>query len=398
MSKLNCPTTPDSLPDLFPFGLSDVQERHAADLHKRAVIVDLVSQQIGGTAIYDQLTSRELGELYDRMGRLENSWEKLTEAEYWPYHLSSVGENSVIEDWYRASGLTCGTYGIGVHDGNDPLALCLDKMNAIYEILPWISCVTSAAEIREAKRKGHVALYAQWQPLNSIPKDLSCLERAMLKGLRCLTLTYNSMDNVGVGCAERVDAGLSLFGVEVVRYCNDAGIIVDVSHCGHLTTMDACRHSRMPVVAHHTAASQLHAHPRCKKNDALRAIADTGGIIGIVAVPSFLSSGADASIDTMLDHIDFVVDLVGCEHVAIGTDWPIQSPSSLFQETFGQVSKGIGFNSANSLDLSANLFGYRDGRDLINITRGLVQRGYGEREIFNIMGENALRLFAQVWK
>jgi membrane dipeptidase len=77
---------------------------------------------------------------------------------------------------------------------------------------------------------------------------------AFSQGLRSLMLTYNLMDNVGVGCTERVDAGLSMFGVDLVKHCNELGMIVDVSHCGHLTTMDACRHSKKPVNANHTAA------------------------------------------------------------------------------------------------------------------------------------------------
>ena len=125
--------------------------------------------------------------------------------------------------------------------------------------------------------------------MQAAPRDLSAFDKAYAKGLRSYMLTYNRMDNVGVGCTERVDAGLSTFGVEVVKHCNDIGMIVDVSHCGHLTTLDACRHSKKPVNANHTSSRSLSSHARGKSNEALRAIAETGGVIGVVALPIFLT-------------------------------------------------------------------------------------------------------------
>jgi len=108
-----------------------------------------------------------------------------------------------------------------------------------------------------------------------------------------------------------VDAGLSMFGVEVVKHCNEIGLMVDVSHCGHLTTLDACRTSSKPVNANHTCARAIYDHARGKTDEALHAIADTGGVIGVVAVPHFLSGEAAPTIEHMLNHIDYIVGLVG---------------------------------------------------------------------------------------
>jgi membrane dipeptidase len=209
-------------------------------------------------------------------------------------------------------------------------------------------------------------------------------------------LTYNRMDNVGTGCTERVDAGLSMFGLDVVRHCNEIGMMVDVSHCGHLTTLDACRHSKHPVNANHTAARSLHPHARGKSNEALRAIAETGGIIGVVAVPFFLTDHPSPSIEHMLDHIDYIANLVGWQHVAIGTDWPLQAPEDVLIRTFGSQTQSIGFRSADSIDVTRRLRGFDDCRDLPNITRGLVKRGYTDEKIAGILGENALRVMAKI--
>jgi membrane dipeptidase len=209
-------------------------------------------------------------------------------------------------------------------------------------------------------------------------------------------LTYNRMDHIGTGCTERVDAGLSMFGVEVVGRCNALGIIVDVSHCGYLTTMDACRHSKKPVTANHTAAHSVHAHARCKSNEALRAIADTGGVIGVLALPAFLTNSAAPSIEHMLDHIDYIAGLVGWQHVAIGTDWPMQAPDDVLVAVFESELKAIGYSEQHRISATRRLIGFDDCRDLPNITRGLVKRGYSDEQIRGILGENALRVFEEV--
>ena len=382
-------------PGSYDFGLTVAQEERAKRLHGESVIVDLVAQHAGGSNIFDHYPTELQAQLRYRTEGM-SAWEALTETEYWPYEMSKLDKSHLIRDWYLASGLTCGTYGIGVHDGHDPTCLKLDAVNAIFEQLPWLRCVTTAREIRQAKRDGLVALYAQWQPFVPAPRDLRALDVAYAKGLRSFMLTYNQMDNIGVGCTERVDAGLSMFGVSVVKHCNDIGMIVDVSHCGYQTTMDACRCSTKPVTANHTAAKALYSHARGKKDEALKAIADTGGIVGVVAVPAFLTSAANPSIQHMLDHIEYISDHIGWRHVCIGTDWPMQAPLDILGVTLKIEAQNIGFREEDRLDLTMRLDGFEDSRDLLNITRGLVGRGFEDEQIKGILGENALRVFEEI--
>jgi len=380
----------------FDFGLTEAEEARATRLHRESIVIDLLAQHVGGSNLFDHYPPALLEDLRSHLATGGSDWERLTQAEYWPYEMSRVGRSHLIRDWYGASGMTCGTYGIGVHDGSDALCLELDRVNEIFQHLPWLRRATRAQEIREAKRDGLVALYAHWQPITPIPRDLEAIDIAYEKGLRSLMLTYNRMDAVGVGCTERVDAGLSRFGLEVVAHCNAQGLIVDVSHCGELTTLDACRHSRRPVNANHTAARSVYAHARGKSDDALKAIAGTGGVIGVVAAPPFLTTEPRPTIHQMLDHIDYISRLVGWRHVAIGTDWPMQAPLDVVQATLAEQATTIGFRKEDRLDLTQRLDGFADGRDLPNITRGLVKRGYADNEIRGILGENALRVFAAV--
>lgn len=382
-------------PGRFDFGLSEEQEARAARLHAESIVFDMLSQHAGGTIFAHYPADLQM-ELQSRIAVADSKFAAYKEAVYWPYEMSECGRSHLLRDWYLQGGLTCGTFGdIKVHDGNDPTTCSAEQKVLRYSQLPWLRFVTTAAEIRSAKQDGVVAFYANCQPTTPVPRSLHAFDAAYAKGLRSFMLTYNRMDNIGVGCTERVDAGLSMFGVDVVRHCNEIGMIVDVSHCGHLTTLDACRHSKYPVTANHTLARSIYPHARGKTDEALRAVAGTGGVIGVVAVPFFLSDAPAPTIMCMLDHIDYIAGLVGWRHLAIGTDFPLQAPQALLITLEDEI-KDDGFREQDRIDVTQRLIGYSDCRDLPNITRGLVQRGYTDEQIRGILGENALRVLAAV--
>ena len=131
-------------------------------------------------------------------------------------------------------------------------------------------------------------------------------------------LTYNRRNPIGDGCAEPANAGLSDFGRAVIAEMNKVGVIIDVAHSGWRTCQEAAEASARPIVSSHSACAALNHHHRCKPDDVMRAIADKGGTLGITNVPAFL--GGSGCIDALLDHIDHAVQVVGVDHVTIGTD------------------------------------------------------------------------------
>ena len=131
-------------------------------------------------------------------------------------------------------------------------------------------------------------------------------------------LTYNRRNPIGDGCAEKANGGLSDFGRAVVKEMNRVGVIVDIAHSGWQTSLEAAQVSTKPMVASHTTVTSLHKHIRSKPDNVIRAIADTGGYIGICCIPRFL--GGTGDIVAMMKHIDYVVKTFGSDHVAIGTD------------------------------------------------------------------------------
>jgi len=385
------------MPKPYEFGLTAAQETRASQLHRECIVFDMLSQQAGGNIFsdYPHELQKDFGaRAAAAMGDKDRLW---AETLYWPFEMSFQGKSDLLRVWFQQGGLTCGTFSdIRVHDGHDPAVCDWEARVLKYSKLSWLRLVTRAAEIRQAKRDGVIAMYANCQASIPAPRDLKAFDAAYAKGLRSFMLTYNRMDHIGVGCTERVDAGLSMFGVDVVRHCNEIGMIVDVSHCGHLTTLDACRNSRKPVTANHTSARSIYRHARGKSDEAFRAIAGTGGVIGILALPAYLTDAAVPTIEHMLDHIDYVANLVGWQHVCIGTDWPMQAPDEILLATLGVELNMLGYSAAHRIDVTQRLIGYDDCRDLPNITRGLVKRGYRDEEIRGILGENALRVFEEV--
>ncbi|MGH9841516.1 MAG: dipeptidase, partial [Blastocatellia bacterium] len=211
---------------------------------------------------------------------------------------------------------------------------------------------------------------------------------------------------VAGGCMDRFDGGVTSFGAELIARMDELGIIIDMSHSGRQATLDACQLSRKPVVVSHAPAAGVYDIPRARRDDAIRAVASTGGVIGVVAVPGLLTSGKEPTIEVMLDHIGYIARLVGWRHVAIGSDWPLQIDRQTLREVYPAMAreylprdKSRPAGSDKRYDQGASLgslAGFDDYRDYPNITRGLVKRGYTDEQIRGILGENFLRVFQAV--
>jgi membrane dipeptidase len=383
-------------PASFDFGLSAEQERRAQSLHSESLVWDWLSQHVGGPNIFAAYPDDLRSEFRQLMAEAGSGMAAYAQAVRWPYRMALEGKSDLVKDWYFQSGMTVGTYSVPVYEAGDPKWPALEATQAEFFELPWLRKVTKADHARQCKKDGVIGLYAHWQPLSPAPRSIDALTQAYERGLRSFMLTYNRMDNIGVGCTERFDAGLSNYGIDVVKLCNDIGMIVDTSHCGHMTTMDACKFSKRPVNANHTCAKALSGVARAKNDDALKAIADTGGVIGVVTVPFFLTNRTrGATIEVVLDHVEYIAEFVGWRHVSIGTDWPLQAPMDALKQTMSAEFVEHGFKP-DEIDVTDRLDGFDDYRDLPNITRGLVKRGFSDEQIKGILGENALRVFGEV--
>ena len=382
------PSTHDNRPGPWPFSLDAAQERRAAALHADSVVCDMwFVAPLAPTAFTPELTA-EIEAFWRRTGDASLTF---AEGDALVAHHAARGWLDAYREAWDASGITVGQCWLELGSVEELIRFA-GAAQALFDHLPWMRKALTAADIREAKRRGEHASFLYSESISPIRPDLRIIDSMWGLGLRMLQLTYHT-DDVGGDCTAPAHVGLSPFGTRVIRRANELGIILCTSHSNETTTLDACRATTAPLVASHTCAAALNPHPRAKSDDELKAIAATGGVVGVNAIPWFLAPQAGATIETLLDHVDHICELIGPQHVGIGTDWPLQAPSSLIETAFrGWVSDSLGPRPDDLLFLP----GLVDCRDFPNITRGLVARGYDDEQIRGILGENFLRVFETV--
>lgn len=264
--------------------------------------------------------------------------------------------------------------------------------------------VKSVDDINEAHQTGKVGVYVYFQSPEPIGLRMDRLRLFYELGLRVLQLTYNSRGYLGDGCGERQNSGLSDFGVDVVKECNRLGISIDVSHCSSQTRMDAVAVSSAPVLATHANARALCDNPRNLSDEEATAIASSGGVVGAVPLAGFVSEEPNPTYDQFIDHIDYLVELIGVDHVGIGLDlftgqanedpavWSKyrNEPGVNYKdEIYGNVRREGALHRAGGMSRISDTF---------FLVERMVDRGYEEGALKKILGENFIRAFTETWK
>ncbi|MDX1394946.1 MAG: membrane dipeptidase [Gemmatimonadota bacterium] len=215
-------------------------------------------------------------------------------------------------------------------------------------------------------------------------------------GQRVSQLTYNARNRIGNGSTERVDGGLSDFGVSIVEAMNAAGMAVDVSHSGDRTTLDACEVSTRPVLFTHSNSRVLSGgHPRTKTDEAIRAMAATGGVMGITGVRMFVKADEPTTIEHFLDHYDHVRDLVGVEHLGIGSDVDLHGYDDLPEAQLRALKAN--YDDSYAFRDRIDIEGIDHPRRVFDLTEGLIRRGYADDHIRGILGGNFARVLKEIW-
>jgi len=268
------------------------------------------------------------------------------------------------------------------------------RWQARIDAVDWFEKVTTPADAREVVERGNVGIILNVQNLGqAIEGNPDEVRRLYDAGVRIAQLTYNSDNLVGTGCTERVDAGLTHHGVEVVERCEDLGMVVDLSHCGTATTLDAIDVADGPVAVTHSFASALSPHDRGKSDEELAALKTTDGYLGILAVPFFLNPGnADANFDRFFEHVDYAVEALGIDRVGIGTDWGSWTPEvpEPIREGIEAVFSTMGFREEHGVEVGVGYGPMERYEDWSVIPEGLEARGYDEAERQKLLGENIL--------
>lgn len=269
--------------------------------------------------------------------------------------------------------------------------------------------VERSADIAAARREGKVGLIMGWQNLRPIEDKLSRLALFHKAGLRMMQLTYNERNFVGDGCLEPRDGGLTPFGKQAVAEMNRLGIAVDLSHVGERTCLDAVETSTLPVLLTHANARAISNTLRNKSDDVIKAVAGTGGLVGVSIHGALCWRGDSAkppSIDDFIANLDHMVDLVGIDHVALGSDFV--SVSEAGHASLDRVLRATRDRYPAFISKFVEAFGNDRGAryprecptpaHLQAVTEALLARGWSEESIRKVLGANLMRVLPVVWR
>jgi membrane dipeptidase len=380
---------------------------HGFELHREAIVCEsyglglraAVDGDAVAAAIEAGASALEIQDLMEEMSMTRCVTDPSERAEY--------------EAAWGASGVTCTLQNAG-EEGNAPLRLIkrLARYTYVTDMLPDVLLrARSPDDIVAAKEASKHCLYlmSNGVPLPqdwvSVEEELRYIRVFFQLGVRMMHLTYNRRNMIGDGCAEPANAGLSDFGRAVVKEMNRVGVIVDIAHSGWQTGLDAAQVSDRPVVVSHSCAWALNQHHRCKPDEVIRAVVETGGTMGITNVPAFL--GGQGDISALLDHVDYVAKTFGVDHVTIGTDRAYVSSlaareNAKIPRRARQRTRWEALWKPNDAIYDPKWRQERQEQSLkwTNwplFTVGLVQRGYSDDEILKIVGGNILRVMRAVW-
>ena len=250
-------------------------------------------------------------------------------------------------------------------------------------------------DIERAHRDGRIALIPCMESATPIENEVDRLDVLYGLGVRMMGVAYSEANALGGGLKEINDGGLTQFGRAAVRRMNKLGMAVDVSHAGNVTALDACKLSTRPIFISHAGARALWDIPRMKPDHVIKAVADTGGVIGIEAAPhtTLTTTHPLHSLESVMEHFEYCVDLVGVDHVSFGPD-----------TVFGDH---VGFHEAYATHMDAGdegehprapyVEGLENASEYPNVVRWLVRHGYSDEDIRTAIGGSTLRALREVW-
>jgi membrane dipeptidase len=261
-----------------------------------------------------------------------------------------------------------------------------------------VMTIRTVADIDEAYRADRIGLVFGLEAATPIENELDRLDVLYGLGLRQIGIAYSDANSLGSGLAEPVDGGLTAFGHRAVTRMNQLGLAIDLSHSADRTTLDVCRQTSKPVFMTHAGARAVWDTPRMKPDDVLRAVAETGGVIGMSAAPHTTLSAAHPrhSIESVMDHFSYCVDLVGIEHVAFGPD-TLYGDHVMLHKIFARLLslgafRGPAFDPVEYVDGLEN-----PTENFGNIIGWLVSHGYDDDAIRAVVGGNIDRALQAIW-
>ena len=273
----------------------------------------------------------------------------------------------------------------------------IEAWNRWFERFPdLIRPAKTGDDIRAAKAEGRTAIVFGAQTPAPIEDDIGLVEIMHTLGLRFMQLSYNNQSLLATGCYEAEDPGLTRMGREVIAEMNRVGLVVDMSHSAERSTLEAIEESTRPIAITHANPASWHAARRNKSDTVLRALAETGGMLGFSLYPHHLKGGSDCALQGFCEMIARTAEQMGVERLGIGSDLCQDQPDRVVEwMRVGRWTKRVdyGEGSADSPGFPPQPDFFRDNRDFPRLAEGLRTVGFDGSEVEAILGGNWLRFF-----
>jgi membrane dipeptidase len=296
---------------------------------------------------------------------------------------------------FRDSGINAASFGEGADNYEAGIEL-FGQWNSFLAAYPdWLLRIGTAGDFMRAKTSGRYGILFGLQ--NSAhfrsPSDVDTFYGL---GQRSSQLTYNYRTLSGNGAFERHDDGVSEFGVRIIERMNRVGMAVDCGHAGDRTMLDAFELSKKPVIVSHGNCRALYpGYPRCVTDEAIQAMAKTGGAMGINFISSMVKAEEPTTVDDVIDHFDHVAKVAGIEHVGVGSDMGIESNDFLPHDQLARMLAGMDAKyHAHHREAVEHL---DHPKRIYDLTDGLIRRKYTDEHIRLILGENWRRVLSEIW-
>jgi membrane dipeptidase len=359
----------------FVYALDPEADERAKRLLAECVCISL--HEHAGIAPVDMSQNDE----YIRQGR-----------EWYGYEgLAASGLDGVFENFMDGTGTITSTAGWKWTDVIHDLGMHLSDV--AHQSMVFVA--SGVDDILEAHRTGRIGLVPCIEGAAMIENELDRLDVLYGLGVRMCGVTYSESNQLGGGVKDPGDGGLTTFGLDAVRRMNRLGMAIDVSHTGDVTAMQTCEVSTAPVFLSHSGARALFSERKLKEDDLLKAVRDTGGVIGIEASPHSTIGREHTrhDIEAVMEHFEYCVDLMGIDHVGFGPDTFFGDHVALHELYAANLDSG----EVGEHEWVRYVEGLENPTEFPNLIRWLVGHGYTDEQIAKVAGGNALRALRAAW-
>jgi membrane dipeptidase len=251
--------------------------------------------------------------------------------------------------------------------------------------------VAGIDDVHRAKATGRLAITFHFEGTRCFERNLDMVEPFFQLGVKHTLLAFNLANSAGGGCAEKSDGGLTRFGQRLIGECERVGMVIDLSHTGYRTTMEAMERATRPMLFTHSNSATIHPHFRNLSDEQVRACAATGGLVGVSGSSQYLGAPR-ATTEAIMRHIDHYVQTVGPRHVGLGLDLVFDA---------GAVDAYMRARPDEwpmTLDPSWPGSHYAQPSQIPELTQSMLDRGYDRSAVLDILGGNYLRIYGEAWK